>query len=65
MLHVCTSVHAEMCTKGGTERVSLCSTGVVRHSLGTVPSTDGTNYLSTAEPLTQAEFQRKDADLPL
>lgn len=61
MLHICTSVHAETCTEGGAERVVLCSAVVVRHGLGTVPSTDWSNYTSIAEPSTQAEFQREDA----
>lgn len=61
MLHVCTSVHAETFTEGGVEKVVLCSRMVVRHSLGTFPSTDWSHYPSTAEPSAQAQFQREDA----
>lgn len=61
MLHVCTSVHTETRTEGAAERVGLCSAMAVRHSLGR----DWSNYPSTAEPLTRAEFQKEDADLHL
>lgn len=61
MLHVCTLVHAETFTEGGVEKVVLCSRMVVRHSLGTFPSTDWSHYPSTAEPSAQAQFQREDA----